>query len=447
MIYDMNSFIDVAMKAEVVIFYGAGPIARMFRRYFKNYYPELRLSYFAVTSMDKNPEDIDGVSVTAIDKLLLFRDNALILLAVAEKHEHEIYSHIIELGFKNIACLDKRSAGYIHCSALFFDLAPFIKKNAPQFTVLPNVIEKDEWFDLVDTREWEREEKLAGIKRCKIWAGTYINCSEFAVQYLKTLQFSELYREQFGCSIDVSNEPIDTNINTNDNNLLRVYNVFCAFDVKDRQFLKKADWLIPIQAGAALTEERFETENDANGDSISDRNGLYSEMSAMYWIWKNAPKSSYKGLYHFRRHLLLSYQQFCTLAENEYDVILPVPRMVFPSIREFFGSKTKANPNDIELIQNVIKELHPNMYDWARKHMSNTLYYPCNILIARENVFNDCCGFVFSILFTVENINKTNGANERGRYIGYLAEILTSIFFSYHSDDLKIAVTDINQLS
>ena len=58
---------------------------------------------------------------------------------------------------------------------------------------------------------------------------------------------------------------------------------------------------LPIQVGKKLCPEtNLGFQNDDVGDNISRKNSYYSELTALYWIWKNNP-AAYKGLVHYRR--------------------------------------------------------------------------------------------------------------------------------------------------
>ncbi|MDR2296169.1 MAG: DUF4422 domain-containing protein, partial [Clostridiales Family XIII bacterium] len=81
-------------------------------------------------------------------------------------------------------------------------------------------------------------------------------------------------------------------------------------------------WLASIQAGAALTDERIAALVDDAGENISAKNRRYSETTATYWVWKNANRAV-KGIFHYRRRLLLSPADARALLAGEIDAVLP----------------------------------------------------------------------------------------------------------------------------
>ena len=61
--------------------------------------------------------------------------------------------------------------------------------------------------------------------------------------------------------------------------------------------------LVPLQVGAALAGEHFPGFlHDDAGDSISEKNRSYCELTGQYWAWKNV-EADYYGFFHYRRYL------------------------------------------------------------------------------------------------------------------------------------------------
>lgn len=74
---------------------------------------------------------------------------------------------------------------------------------------------------------------------------------------------------------------------------------------KQCELLKDSIYL-PIHVGKALHPELalegYQPDNE--GENISEKNPYYSELTAVFWAWKNL-KADYIGLVHYRRHFCL----------------------------------------------------------------------------------------------------------------------------------------------
>lgn len=58
---------------------------------------------------------------------------------------------------------------------------------------------------------------------------------------------------------------------------------------------------LPLHVGTALHPDVLPgIQGDDEGDNISRLNASYSELTALYWMWKNCD-ADYKGLVHYRR--------------------------------------------------------------------------------------------------------------------------------------------------
>ena len=109
--------------------------------------------------------------------------------------------------------------------------------------------------------------------------------------------------------------------------------------------LYKSDIFVPIHLGRAVASQvskdgqlnskdyQWLLENmigDDTGDNISQLNRQFSELTGIYWAWKNYDKignPEYIGFMHYRRHLsreaLASYKEYEIIAcEESYPYTL-----------------------------------------------------------------------------------------------------------------------------
>jgi hypothetical protein len=65
------------------------------------------------------------------------------------------------------------------------------------------------------------------------------------------------------------------------------------------------------------------------------------------------------------------------------------------------------------------------------------------MVIARNDIYNAYCEWVFKILFRMSEIETQKGnVQTEDRRIAYAAELLTSFYFAKNKDIYRIAVTD-----
>lgn len=217
--------------------------------------------------------------------------------------------------------------------------------------------------------------------------------------------------------------------------LVHIYSVKCHADRPLKEDCSRFAWEIPIQAGAALTEQRICEVSDDGGENISHKNREYCELTALYWIWKN-DKSDYAGLCHYRRHFELEWEDLERLAFSDIDVVLTLPVLNFPSVREVY--RHDHVEADWEMMLEALRKLAPDYLASAIELQNGNFYYGYNMLIARKEILNDYCGWLFPILFYCEERCEKKEDAYQGRYIGFLAERLLSVYFIHHEGDFKI---------
>lgn len=202
---------------------------------------------------------------------------------------------------------------------------------------------------------------------------------------------------------------------------------------------------VRIQVGAALSEKRIPECDivDCSGENISEKNRQYCELTALYWIWKNATEDIV-GLVHYRRHFLLPKDWVRRMDYHDIDVILPVPLYVRPNLAENF--KYRHIPSDWEYMMQYLKENCPNDFGDAKRIFSGNLYSPCNMCIMRRDVLDDLCTWMFPILQAVTVHGGEKEDSYMNRYPGFISERLITYFFEKHREKYHVVYADKNFL-
>lgn len=222
-----------------------------------------------------------------------------------------------------------------------------------------------------------------------------------------------------------------------------IYVARSVFDKPLKQEYKLSEFRREIQVGAALTEKRICQLADDVGDHISDRNRQFCELTALYWIWKNA-RQEIVGLEHYRRHFLLEGQWISDMRDKKIDVILPTPLYVSPSIERNY--KERHMVSDWDFMMDYMRRIYPNYYAEASVFFDTNLYSPCNMFIMRKKVLDDLCAWLFPILFICAEHGGMRDDRYQNRYPGFLSERLMTFFFERKKDQYRVVYADKNFL-
>lgn len=220
-----------------------------------------------------------------------------------------------------------------------------------------------------------------------------------------------------------------------------IYVVRSVFDKPLRQAYPLSAFQREIQVGAVLTQERICGLTDDIGENISERNQQFCELTALYWIWKNAGQDIV-GLEHYRRHFLLQEDWFQKMLDNHIDAILPTPLYVAPSLAQNYKDRHVAA--DWEYMMDYLKRIHPKDYREAVSFFNTNLYSPCNMFIMRKSVLDSLCTWLFPILFVCAEHGGERRDSYQNRYPGFLAERLMTFFFEKNREQYKVVYADKN---
>lgn len=193
---------------------------------------------------------------------------------------------------------------------------------------------------------------------------------------------------------------------------------------------------LPIQLGKDINHE-LPYIGDNTGDNISSKQPYYSELTAMYWAWKNL-KADYIGINHYRRYFsheryhffgnskkekIFTYDDFVE-SLKEAPILLPNERYYFISTR-YEQYRNAHNVVDLEICREVIRELYPDYLQSFDYTLGKTHGHILNMFVMRYDLFCDYCEWLFSILFEVEKrINFSGRDPYQQRVCGYLGERL-----------------------
>ncbi len=216
-----------------------------------------------------------------------------------------------------------------------------------------------------------------------------------------------------------------------------------------------------LYVGATVHEEgkiNSEIWRDDVGESISEKNPTYCELTGLYWMWKNS-SAKVKGLCHYRRFLAKHYygmkpqNEVFTAEEltkifSEYDVMLPRPKYKY--------HKSKVNhwyPTVEELEQDVsysrlkkaVKSVHSDcMRNLEDVYRDDKLSF-CNVMIARADVFDSYCEWLFPIGTALEKQYSDIGGVPP-REFAFVSEWLLNVWMQHNFEKYRVFETPLMRI-
>lgn len=255
---------------------------------------------------------------------------------------------------------------------------------------------------------------------------------------------------------------------------IRIYSVH----YKPGRILKENGLYQPIMCGNILCDSREFPVRDNTGEHISDKNSYYSELSGVYWVWKNT-NQQVTGICHYRRFYtaqpepllyqakrllyyvsrvankrhgliytqntrfflsrILNHEELQVLLKN-YDGILPQARKLRHTVKEHF--KRYHDVKDLELLETIIREKYPEYVDAFDAVLQGKLLYANNMFILKDHHYQRFMEWWFDLLFEFE---KRTGMEKyvgyQKRIMGFIAERLLTVWFKknqLHCKELRL---------
>ena len=230
----------------------------------------------------------------------------------------------------------------------------------------------------------------------------------------------------------------------------------------------------PLHVGKSISNLQLDIQNDATGENISDRNGIYSELTGWYWIWKNQ-KHDFIGTAHYRRYFTAApvplsrkigklflyfirlkkkrhgllyvknspkwHQKIVTTDEiqslmNEFDVILPQKKKFKYTVLEQYSRRHKKE--DILLTREILKEKYPEYLEAFDLVLKGYEMYSFNMFIFPWHLFDRYMNWLFDILFELEKRSDINLDDKyQKRVCAFMAERLQTIWIEKNKLKIK----------
>lgn len=409
-----------------VYIYGAGKHASRIHKLLKLH--QISIAGFLVSSMKGNRPEKEGKSVMQAN--MLKDKNAVVVFAICVKSEEEcrsiVVSEIQEIYFYEEELYNDELTNLLKSlfKKTFFD---------DRYEIIENgLVEK--WHILCRYRN-DGNSLVFRVPLC-ILNNNSLNILRKKVEMT---DLCNLFEECYG-SFRYLPETIQRRKKAE--KTYSIYMARCHVD-KMMDIPELPDWIIPIQTGAALTETVLCDIRDNQGDNISNRNRDYSECTAIYWIWKNAKKTDYIGLCHYRRHFYIPNDEISVIASCDYDILTTVPTI---NANNYDYFRQFVTEEDINTLCQAIKILYPEFYNASQQYYKSIFCPPCNMFIMKYEVFQEYAQFVFCIAFEIDEHYRKKGIVRNDRYMGFLIENLTDIFLIKNKNKYKIGYTNMKFL-
>lgn len=196
---------------------------------------------------------------------------------------------------------------------------------------------------------------------------------------------------------------------------------------------------LPLHVGAALHPDVcVGMQGDDTGESISEKNPYYCELTGVYWLWKNCD-AEYKGIVHYRRHLatarhhflrqkdrfsrVVSEEELRSLLEDSGIVLAKRRRYYIETVYDHYAHTFEAEQFDE--CRRVLLDMCPEYVPAWDRLMGSRSAHIFNMFVMRHDFFDAYCQWLFPLLFELERRIDPRRYDDFGaRYLGRVSERL-----------------------
>lgn len=186
---------------------------------------------------------------------------------------------------------------------------------------------------------------------------------------------------------------------------------------------------VPVQVGAKGKEIIPGFQRDDEGDNISEKNSRYSELTALYWAWKNLD-ADYIGLAHYRRNFKGAGERGTLTTEEATDLLKKAP-VILPNKRHYVIETVRSHydhtmdDTHLDILRDVLEDKSPEILPAFDHHMRSRSAHIWNMAIMCKDILDSWCSWLFPILKEAESrLDFTQMTPFETRCIGRLSERL-----------------------
>ncbi len=196
---------------------------------------------------------------------------------------------------------------------------------------------------------------------------------------------------------------------------------------------------VPVHVGRAGNHnpELMSYVGDDSGDSISDRNCYYSELTGLYWVWKNVKDVDVVGTCHYRRYLL-NHSGFMFREDEILDVLKShdfiTTKTLDLNFSYYYGFGENHKRYYLDETIKVLEDLYPDYAKTFKELVHQKHTYFGNMMICKKALYDSYMEFLFGTLFELERrITIEEEDSYHRRIFGFISEFLQFVWAKHHN--------------
>lgn len=202
---------------------------------------------------------------------------------------------------------------------------------------------------------------------------------------------------------------------------------------------------VPLHVGA-ISGFELGYQRDNEGENISELNPYFSELTGLYWAWKNL-KSDMIGLVHYRRYLgrkRVKYKEGMDLSPylldgetiheklRRVDIIVPQKRRYY--IESLYSHYANTlDKSHLDKTRKIIQQDYSSYLESFDRVMKQRSGYMFNMFVMKKDLADQYCEWLFGILFKLQDHVDTSCLEPfEARLFGRVSELLFNVWLEQH---------------